>query len=224
MTKQAVEDLGRGLLILDPETPSTSNAVIEQQCRQAAQKARINQNNNVHPISLKSQEPVMVQATSAFEGESTDIGLSLGARLRQAREARGVSTADVAEVLKFKQSDVEALESGNVSGYAPVYALGYLRSYAGFLGEKALGANVAEAVEQFRREHFQPEKEVHRFPQQEHRRRLFGGSLIIGIVVMALGLYLIWQFTQGAQAARTAENVSAPDAYQASILEGITTR
>ena len=230
MTKQAVEDLGRGLLILDPETPSTSNAVIEQQCRQAAQNARINQNNNghpnnnVHPISLKSQEPVMVQATSAFEGQSTDIGLSLGARLRQAREARGVSTADVAEVLKFKQSDVEALESGNVSGYAPVYALGYLRSYAGFLGEKALGANVAEAVDQFRQEHFDPGKEVYRFPEQQRRRRVIGGSLIIGIIVMALGLYMIWQFTQSAQTIRGDADRAGPDAYQASIMNGVVTR
>ena len=256
MTKQAVEDLGRGLFILDADTPSTSSdAALKRQCSQAAEKARKIQVTMLHPVSDAAQvyarshtpeqaveKPVGVRQpppkqtileqgvpaqalekpSSAKEG--TDIRLSLGARLRQAREAKGLSAEDVAQVLKFKACDVEALESGNIEGYAPVYAVGYVRTYADFLGEKALGANVAEAVGQFRQEHFDPGKEVYRFPEQQRRRRVIGGSLIIGIIVMALGLYMVWQFTQGAQIIRGDADRAGPDAYQASIMNGVVTR
>ncbi len=58
-----------------------------------------------------------------------------GERLRQAREAAGLSVADVAQRLKMPVRVVESLESGDWDRLdAPVFVRGQLRSYARLLG------------------------------------------------------------------------------------------
>lgn len=220
MTKQAVEELGQGLLILDSETSSFSDTALKQRCNQTAQKAKqgLTGQCGIKPDAA----PDAPRQTG--KADPRDIRLSLGTRLRQAREARGLGTVDVARELNLKECDVVALEDGDISGFAPVYAVGYVRTYAGFLGEQALGANVSEAVEQFRAEHFQPQNEVYAFPEQPSDRRLIRGSLVIGAVVMGLGLYMIWQFTQGAAAARGEYELMGHSAYEASIRDEAASR
>ncbi len=57
-----------------------------------------------------------------------------GERLRLAREAKDLSVADVSIRLKLDEHKISALEQGDVTGVAePVFAAGYLRTYARLL-------------------------------------------------------------------------------------------
>lgn len=60
---------------------------------------------------------------------------TIGNRLRQARERRGVSVADASNALKIRSQILEAFEREDHSQLPPrVYALGQLRTYAAYLG------------------------------------------------------------------------------------------
>lgn len=58
-----------------------------------------------------------------------------GRRLRDAREARGLSVADVAQALKFGPRQIEALEADELAALAggTTFIRGFIRSYAKFL-------------------------------------------------------------------------------------------
>lgn len=61
--------------------------------------------------------------------------IALGTKLRQAREARGLSIDDVAQALRLSARIVAALEDDAFERLpGPTYARGYLRNYAQFLG------------------------------------------------------------------------------------------
>jgi len=60
---------------------------------------------------------------------------ALGERLREAREARGLSLSDVADQIRIRSVYLAAIEDENWSAVgAPVYVRGFLRTYARFLG------------------------------------------------------------------------------------------
>lgn len=60
---------------------------------------------------------------------------ALGERFRAAREARGLSLSDVAEQIRIRSVYLGAIEDEHWSAIgAPVYARGFLRTYARFLG------------------------------------------------------------------------------------------
>ncbi|MDR0182203.1 RodZ domain-containing protein [Lysobacter arvi] len=64
-----------------------------------------------------------------------ETGASIGVRLKQAREAAGLSQEDVAVSLKIPVKGIRQLESGDSSQLgAPVFVRGQLRSYARLLG------------------------------------------------------------------------------------------
>lgn len=67
-----------------------------------------------------------------FVGDAED---NCGQRLRQAREAAGLSVADVAQRLKMPIRVIESLEAGEAGRRdAPVFVRGQMRSYARLLG------------------------------------------------------------------------------------------
>jgi cytoskeleton protein RodZ len=60
---------------------------------------------------------------------------SLGERLREAREARGLSPSEVSEKIRIRTVYLVAIEEENWRAVgAPVYIRGFLRTYARFLG------------------------------------------------------------------------------------------
>ena len=64
-----------------------------------------------------------------------DVGGSCGARLKQAREAAGLSVEDVAARLKMPARVVHSLENDDIASLgAPVFVRGQLRSYARLVG------------------------------------------------------------------------------------------
>ncbi|MUM78413.1 DUF4115 domain-containing protein [Pseudodesulfovibrio sp. F-1] len=59
----------------------------------------------------------------------------LGQTLREERERQGLTVAAVMEATKISRTNIEAMESGNRSMLPhPVYAKGFVKSYARFLG------------------------------------------------------------------------------------------
>ncbi len=69
-----------------------------------------------------------------------------GALLREARERRGLSIADVAKRTRIADRWISAIEEGRLDALpAPVFAIGYIRSYA-----RTVGLEPGEIVERFR--------------------------------------------------------------------------
>lgn len=55
----------------------------------------------------------------------------IGARLREARLALGMSAEDIAHLTKIPRSSIDALEDGDMTGLpAPVFVRGFIRAYA----------------------------------------------------------------------------------------------
>ena len=74
-------------------------------------------------------------ATGAEPGQSPP---SPGAILQAARKQRGVGLGDVAEALRVMPTAIAAMEGNRFEEFgAPVYARGFLRKYAAFLGISA---------------------------------------------------------------------------------------
>jgi cytoskeletal protein RodZ len=79
-------------------------------------------------VPLTPQEPGLSEEVAAQAP-------SIGDRLRQARERRGVSIAEASATLKIRAPILEAFEREDHSQLPPrVYALGQLRTYAAYLG------------------------------------------------------------------------------------------
>lgn len=79
-----------------------------------------------------SEQVTMSDATPADEAVVHEI--PVGQQLRQAREARGLSLADIAQTLKLGQRQVAALEGGDWDGLpGQTFIRGFIRNYARLL-------------------------------------------------------------------------------------------
>ena len=83
---------------------------------------------------MSDQVPLTPQEPGLSE-EVAPQAPSIGDRLRQARERRGVSIADASATLKIRAPILDAFEREDHGQLPPrVYALGQLRTYAAYLG------------------------------------------------------------------------------------------
>jgi cytoskeleton protein RodZ len=113
----------------------------------------------------------------------------IGARLRGAREKRGLTILQAAEKLHVDARVLEALETGNIAALgAPVYARGHLRRYAELLGEPPPELREAYAAA--------PAPDLTRIPHREPDRdsSLVLPALVVLCVFAAVGL-LWWLVT-----------------------------
>jgi len=163
-----VEESGRGLLIID---------------------------ENGEALPSGPYQPSNVVSIKGRKHGALDAAVELGERLRASREARGLSIDDVSEVLKFRADYVEALENGQIKELPVTYAVGFLRSYAEFLGGTALGIDIPEAVARVR----------HAYENPRHRGGMWALtrenampklSLMIVAVLLALGICVAWELSQ----------------------------
>lgn len=110
-----------------------------------------------------------------------------GARLKEAREARGLKLEDAAEVLGVADSVVAALEAEEFERLgAPVYVRGYLRKYARLLGLS--GDELVAAYGQVASPH-DPEVHAHAttaLPQRRNARWLAPATAVILVLVLVL--------------------------------------
>lgn len=117
-----------------------------------------------------------------------------GARLRHAREAKGLSIEEVADRTRIRERIIRAIERDDTDWIAPVYLRGYVRSYA-----SGLGLDPNELVNEARATAgTDPEL---RSVFNISRKRGFGerwlkaGSYLVATALIAA---LVWQVTQQA--------------------------
>lgn len=139
---------------------------------------------------------------SELDQEQRDVapesagGVSIGAVLRSAREARGDSLSDVAHALKLSQGQIEALEMERFDLLpGPVFARGFLRNYARYLGldpEAVTAAFVSEAPVQSVR--LSPVgNAVGAMPNSKGERKVLKPALVV-VCGMSLALLAGWYF------------------------------
>ncbi|TVQ33825.1 MAG: helix-turn-helix domain-containing protein [Geminicoccaceae bacterium] len=134
----------------------------------------------------------------------------IGTHLRQAREEQGLDVRDVAEFLRIRAAYLHDLEDGELAKIpGRAYALGFLRSYADYLGfdGEAIVDEVKRAGELLpqnpRLQYREPLPESHRPP-----------LILAGVsVLLAAGVYVGWQTWQeraGAPALAPEVAITAP--------------
>lgn len=118
----------------------------------------------------------------------------VGAQLRQVREERGERLEDVADTLRIKPVYLYGIERGELSVMpGRTYALGFLRSYAdylGFDGDDLIGqirTIVEDLTDRTRLEMKTP----------LHESRVPKGPVIALSMAMLAGVYVGWTFLQG---------------------------
>ena len=80
--------------------------------------------------------------------EDGGMGMSVGERLREAREAAGLTLEDIATSTRIPTRHLQSLEAGDFARLpAPTYTVGFAKSYAG-----AVGLDRAEIGDQLRAE------------------------------------------------------------------------
>ncbi|MFC7477857.1 helix-turn-helix domain-containing protein [Dankookia sp. GCM10030260] len=142
----------------------------------------------------------------------------LGAELRDARLALGLSIEDLAQSLRIRRVYLAALEEGRVRDLpAPAYAVGFVRTYA-----RSLGLDEAEVVRRFR-EASGPtvaRKTDLVFPEPVPDRGVPAGAVVLVGVVLAVGAYIGWYQWSGS-GSRTVDAVPPlPPAIESALREG----
>lgn len=152
--------------------------------------------------------------------EQADAGRSPGARLRQARAARGETVGEVAATLRLSRRQIEALESDDYAALpGPAFAQGFLRNYARYLGLDPAPL-LAEAQSRFGT----PQVTLTlvsnargELPQRSGRRlRTLPLGILTAVLVLALGLG--WYF----DGFRTSVPEAAADLSETVVAQPLT--
>lgn len=116
---------------------------------------------------------------------------AIGEQLRAARERLGVDVAQAAESMKVDVAVIEALEAGRFFALgAPVFARGYLRHYADYLGEPL--EEVTGKYKTLQESAMSPD--LTKLPQlagKPHDKRRPRWPLVVGALLL-LGAALVW--------------------------------
>jgi cytoskeleton protein RodZ len=120
---------------------------------------------------------------------------TVGQDLRAARLRRGDDLATVSRALKIRKDHLEALEEDRMEALpGRTYAVGFVRSYADYLG-----LDVVQCVERFKAEiagrNEEAPQQINVMPEDEQRRLPQGWKIIAAVilVVVLYGAYLLWQ-------------------------------
>ena len=121
-----------------------------------------------------------------ISGDSDSPMDTVGQELRAARLRRGDDLATVSRALKIRKDHLEAVEEDRLENLpGKTYALGFVRSYAGYLGLDA-----SQMVERYKQEISGRDDEhmptIGPMPD-EHRRLPHGWRFVAGVVVLAVG-------------------------------------
>lgn len=136
----------------------------------------------------------------------------IGAGLRRAREAKGMSTQDVGSRLRLMSRQVEAIEAEEFAKLGPpVFARGFVRNYA-----KLLGLNPEELLEQMTRIKTTPVREDEEKPPFQPHKGFWTSPLVLAgiaaaflLIAIPVGLYL-WLGGDEEEAAPAVEQTVPP--------------
>src|ERR1700760_1074054 len=119
-----------------------------------------------------------------ISGDSDTPLETVGQDLRAARQRRGDDLATVSKALKIRKDHLESIEEDRIEALpGRTYAVGFVRSYADYLGLDA-----SQCVERFKaeiagREHADTAQQVTVIDEDEHRRLPQGWKIIAGVIV-----------------------------------------
>jgi cytoskeleton protein RodZ len=147
-----------------------------------------------------------------ISGDSEAPLETVGQDLRAARLRRGDDLATVSRSLKIRKDHLVAVEEDNFAELpGKTYAIGFVRSYAGYLGLDA-----AKTVERYKQEisgrhddHLPTDSSLH---TEDSRRLPYGWRIVAGIVGLAL-VYGVWHLVS---AGPTPQTVPPPPALSPS--------
>jgi cytoskeleton protein RodZ len=138
---------------------------------------------------------------------------TVGTTLREARDRRGWTLAEVAEYLRIRPAILEAMEAGHFEKIpAGAYALGFVRTYADFLGldrDEIIRRVKAEAAAVAARTKLT-------FPQPITESRLPSGIVLALSAILAVGAYGLWYY-QSSNTATLARVEAVPERMAALV-------
>ncbi len=145
----------------------------------------------------------------------TNLRPTVGDELRMRREEAGQRIEDVAEAIRIQKRYLEALEAGRIEDLpGTVYALGFLRTYAGYYG-----FNGDAFVTRFKEETAgQRREQDYTLPEPIEEARVPAAAIVIVAVVLAVGAYVAWYSLRPQEAEITGAVPEVP-AHLATVAE-----
>ncbi|WP_260482630.1 helix-turn-helix domain-containing protein [Sphingomicrobium flavum] len=116
----------------------------------------------------------------------------IGVRLREAREAKGLSLEDIASTTRIPKRHLENLERGDFARLpAPTYTMGFVKSYAGQVGidREEAAAQLREEMDGFPSPHDAPPGYEPTDPKRAMPGWLVWGALFLLVAAIA---FFIW--------------------------------
>lgn len=168
-------------------------------------------------MALGKRKPYLVSSDEQqFAPPEQELSYTgVGAQLREARLSYGRTTAEIGQVLRLKPGHLDALERGEIEGTPGLtYALGYLRSYAQFLGLDGEAAVVAFKAELNR----EPENRPLVFPAPMQEAKFPTGRVLSLSVVLAVLVYGAYYYISRSNTL-PAEEIPAVPAELAAVPE-----
>jgi hypothetical protein len=151
-----------------------------------------------------------------FEGESMsdydegeDRFVSIGERLRRAREGRAMSLDDIASQTRIPMRHLQHIELEEWDALpAPTYAIGFTRNYANAVGldGAAIANELRDQIGGPRRRAPAPEYYEPADPARVPPRSLV--IIVIIIAILLVGCYVLWRNTLGADSGPAPEPVA----------------
>lgn len=154
----------------------------------------------------------MTDPRSNEPGTPAGEGISLGQQLRQAREARAMTVADVAAALRVPNHVVMGLEADDHEGLgAPIFARGHAQSYARLVGVPVdLVGDIGRQVAPPPLVAMAPSTRMQRFVEQAGRRAVY----VVLTAVLVVPVFIV--ATQGPEAP-TRVSLDAPQPAQGGV-------
>ena len=163
-------------------------------------------------VEAEAQAAPVADASVVVLHPSLDDGADVGAALRSARIARGLSARDVAEATRIRQGYIEALEEMRIEDLpSRPFTIGYVRAYASLLGldsEAAAARFKADAPD---------EGGELRAPVGVRRERDPRLAMILAGGVLVVGAILLWNVAQRAMAKDETPTQVAPAATSVQV-------
>jgi cytoskeleton protein RodZ len=134
---------------------------------------------------------------------------SVGALLRQARQGFGRDVGQIGAALRIRSSHLQAIEDGRYQELpGGAYAIGFIRTYAEYLG-----LDGPEMVRRFKQEIEGREfKNDLSFPMPVSERSVPGSTILLGGVIIALCGYGIWYYMSSGNHGRSEQVAAVPAA------------